>query len=162
MKYKLMIKTHQITGLKYLCVTTRNNYHEYSGSGKAWKDHLIKNGRKWNTELIFESDDIIEFSRMCLEKSLEYNIVGSTDWANIILEHGGGEYPVDETGHRIQRVRQELTKEELDEIARTSNWYECSVCNARMTELAFINHRCKNFSMIPFDYQEYQKTFHLT
>lgn len=31
--YKLMIKTHNVTGKKYLCITRRDDYISYKGSG---------------------------------------------------------------------------------------------------------------------------------
>ena len=38
--YTLMIKTHNITGLKYLCKTVNSEPHKYMGSGKYWKKHF--------------------------------------------------------------------------------------------------------------------------
>ncbi len=162
MKYKLMIKTHLHTGLKYLCVTTRKEYHKYSGSGIEWKKHLKENGRSWSTELVFESDDKEEFSKVCLEQSMLNDIVNSPNWANSMIEHGGGEYPVDSNGNRITAppVSKFSSEEEMLEFCRTSKWFECSVCGARMTEGAFtgLGHKkCKqnsSFKMIPYEYQE--------
>jgi hypothetical protein len=51
----LMIKTHQITGLKYLCkrVTTSDvKAISYKGSGKYWKNHLKVHGKNINTEIL--------------------------------------------------------------------------------------------------------------
>jgi len=160
MKYRLMIKTHTITGLKYLCVTTRENFHRYSGSGVEWKKHLIQHGRKWTTELLFESNDIEEFSKVCINRSIEYDIVNSARWANSIVENGGGEYPVDDNGNKILRQSKKIfsSREEMEEFCRTAKWFECSVCGARMTENAFIGFRkhrkCKErpgFKMIPWN-----------
>lgn len=36
----LMIKQHEITGLKYLCKTTRKDPLKYNGSGRYWKPHI--------------------------------------------------------------------------------------------------------------------------
>ena len=57
-----MLKTHLITGLNYLCYTTKGNPYKYKGSGKRWKNHLKRHGNKignyvigvYNTE-----DDLI-------------------------------------------------------------------------------------------------------
>lgn len=163
MKYKLMIKTHLHTGLKYLCVTTRKEYHKYSGSGKEWKKHLNEHGRAWSTQLVFESDNKDEFSKKCFEQSILNDIVNSTDWANSIIEHGGGEYPVDEDGNRIlaPSISKFSSEEEMLEFCRTSKWFECAVCGARMTEGAYTgtgHKKCKQdpaFKMIPVEYQEY-------
>ena len=160
MKYKLMIKTHNLTGLKYLCVTTRENYVSYTGSGIEWKKHLKEHGRKFKTELIYESDDIISFSDTCIRISREYNIVESNEWANKVIESGSGEYPVDQFGNRIKRNKNNLTDDELDNIAKSSKWFMCSVCHCRMTEGAFKGHKCIDYIKVPFDYNEWQKQFH--
>jgi len=162
MKYKLMIKTHSHTGLKYMCVTTKQDYHKYSGSGIEWKKHLKENGRAWSTNLIFESNDKDEFSKVCFEKSILNDIVNSNEWANSMIEHGGGEYPVDENGNRIPApsISKFNSQEEMLAFCRTSNWFECAVCGAKMTEGAYSgtgHKKCKQdptFSMIPIKYQE--------
>lgn len=145
MRYKLMVKTHLVTGLNYLCVTVRDDYQEYSGSGKEWKKHLKENGNHITTKLLFESDNKEEFSEVCIQKSIEYDVVNSSEWANKVLERGGGEYLVDDNGKRITATfNSEMSEEELIEFCRTSNWFECSICGARMTENAFVYHRkCK-------------------
>ena len=89
----LMVKTHTITGLKYLCkrVTTGDSKAiSYKGSGKYWKNHLKIHGKNINTEILakYELDKIEEFSRLCIEYSNKFNIVKSDDWANLIEENG--------------------------------------------------------------------------
>ena len=54
-KYKLMIKTHNVTGLKYLCITKKENWPEYLGSGKYWRNHLISHGPDIRTELLYRA-----------------------------------------------------------------------------------------------------------
>ena len=147
--------------MKYLCVTTRKDHHKYTGSGKIWKKHLAENGRSWTTELIFSTDNIEEFSKVCIEKSVELDVVRSPDWANCRIERGGGEYPVDSDGKRIlTSVPLKFDSEDaLLEFCKNSKWFECSICGARMTEGAFLgrNHsKCKAkefFKMIPIKYQ---------
>lgn len=162
MKYRLMIKTHLITDMKYLCVTVRDNYHSYSGSGSLWKKHIKENGNLYKTQLIFETEDKLDFSKKCLEKSIEYDIVNSENWANLMIEYGGGEYLTDELGKRIVKANkkfEEMTdkeKEEFEEFCRTANWFECSVCKSIMTENSFygsIHRKCREnetFEMIPY------------
>ena len=65
MTYKLMIKTHNLTGLKYLCITKRANWQDYLGSGTRWNRHLKKHGNDISTELLFESDDYSTFVEVC-------------------------------------------------------------------------------------------------
>jgi hypothetical protein len=86
--YKLMIKTHNKTGLKYLCITQKENWKEYLGSGKKWREHLKKNGNNISTELIFESKDYLEFTAVCKETSKRLNVVLSEEFANLIPEVG--------------------------------------------------------------------------
>ena len=90
--HKLMIKTHNETGLKYLCYTTAfgKEYDEYLGSGKYWLRHLEKHGNNISTTLIFETDSYDKFKILAREKSIELNIVDSPAWANLRIEDGQG------------------------------------------------------------------------
>jgi hypothetical protein len=90
--HKLMIKTHLISGLKYLCYTRTSGilYDNYKGSGTRWKKHLKKHGDLIKTELIFETTDKDEFKRVAIQKSIEFDVVNSNDWANLKIEEGDG------------------------------------------------------------------------
>jgi hypothetical protein len=90
MKHKLLIKTHNITGLKYLCYTRKNNINSYLGSGKEWKKHLKKYGNNISTQLIFETNSKKKFIDFSTKKSKELNIVNSKEWSNLKLEAGDG------------------------------------------------------------------------
>lgn len=92
MTHKLMIKTHNKTGLKYLCYTKSDGpaYEKYKGSGKRWKRHLKKYGDDITTELIYETNNYDDFKKIAIEKSYEYNIVESNAWANLKIEEGDG------------------------------------------------------------------------
>lgn len=90
MTHKLMIKTHNITGLKYLCYTRKKDHDSYNGSGKVWKSHLEEHGYNFSTELIFETEDIEEFKKVSIQKSNEYDIINSNEWANLKNEEGDG------------------------------------------------------------------------
>lgn len=156
-----MIKTHVITQMKYLCVTIKEDYNGYSGSGRLWKQHLKENGSVYKTQLIYQTDDKFEFSKKCLEKSMEFDIVNSNHWANLMIEYGGGEYLYDEAGNRKIKANkqfEEMTpeeREEFEEFCRNSKWFECSVCGSIMTENSFygnIHRKCReqeSFEMIP-------------
>ncbi len=50
----LYVKTHNVTGLKYLGKTSRTNPHEYQGSGIYWRSHLKKHGKDCSTEILKE------------------------------------------------------------------------------------------------------------
>lgn len=86
--YYLMVKTHNKTGLKYLCITKRENWEEYSGSGIYWNNHLKKHGFDFSTELLYESDDYDGFLQQCLYYSDLYDVARSKDFANVVPETG--------------------------------------------------------------------------
>lgn len=87
-----MIKTHNLTGLKYLCYTRSSGayYDNYKGSGKIWKRHIKKYGDDIKTELLFETDDFQKFKDYAIETSIKLDIVNSNDWANLKIEEGDG------------------------------------------------------------------------
>jgi hypothetical protein len=90
MKHKLMIKTHNQSGLKYLCYTRKENYKSYTGSGIDWINHLLIYGFDFSTELIYENENFEEFKKIAIQKSLEFDIVNSDKWANRKIEEGDG------------------------------------------------------------------------
>ena len=85
----LYLKTHNVTGLKYLGKTEHDPY-QYSGSGVRWKAHLKKHGHDISTEVLFKTEDKAEFKKVALEYSNKWNIVESADWANRKPEEGDG------------------------------------------------------------------------
>lgn len=88
--HKLMVKTHNTTGLKYLCYTQKENHSDYLGSGKYWKRHLKLHGADITTELIFESDNYEDFVREAIARSKEWSVVEDSLWANLKIEDGVG------------------------------------------------------------------------
>jgi hypothetical protein len=94
--YTLYIKTHKITGLKYLGQTTANDPHRYKGSGVDWVDHINRYGYDVRTEIIYQGFDKEERNQLGRYYSRIWNIVKSQDdfgnkiWANRIPETGGG------------------------------------------------------------------------
>lgn len=94
--YYLMIKTHNITGLKYLCQTRKINPIKYTGSGKEWSKHLARFGSSFSTEILLTTSDWGELKSAGRFYSRYYNIVTAMDdygnkiWANLIPETGGG------------------------------------------------------------------------
>ena len=58
--YKLYVKTHNITGLKYLGKTNNKNPHKYRGSGTYWKRHIAVHGYDVTTEILLITDDYDE------------------------------------------------------------------------------------------------------
>lgn len=85
-----MIKTHNKTGLKYLCYTQKEDHNSYKGSGKYWKDHIKKHDYDVTTEVIFQTELYEEFVNIAKKYSEEYNVVNDKSWANLKIEDGTG------------------------------------------------------------------------
>lgn len=85
----LYLKTHNKTGLKYLGKTTRDPFL-YKGSGNIWKRHIAKHGYDVSTEILFESTNKEEFKRVAIHFSTLYDIVKSSEFANLTTEEGQG------------------------------------------------------------------------
>lgn len=96
MTFYLLIKTHNITGLKYLCKTSKPNYNKYTGSGKYWKDHLRLHGKDFTTDLLKECKDNEEVRIWGQYYSNLWDVVNAKDsagkkiWANLVPEEGQG------------------------------------------------------------------------
>jgi hypothetical protein len=90
MIYYLCVKTHQKTGLKYLCQTKKKNPHVYRGSGTEWLKHLKEHGFEHTTEILRECLTKEELRKYGLYYSSLWNVVDSPEWANLKAENGGG------------------------------------------------------------------------
>lgn len=86
----LYLKTHNVTGMKYLGKTIRNDVDAYQGSGKVWKRHIKKHGYYVSTEILFESSDKELFNKVAKGYSDKLNIVESKNFANLCPEEGQG------------------------------------------------------------------------
>lgn len=92
-KYYILLKTHNKTGLKYLCKHVTAHEHtcySYLGSGVYWARHLAKHGEDISTEIIAVCNSANEAKETGLEYSNKWNIVESKEFANLIPEHGQG------------------------------------------------------------------------
>jgi hypothetical protein len=90
MSIYLYVKTHQKTGLKYLGKTSREDYHEYPGSGLIWKRHLKKHGQDYSTEILLKTESIEEARETGIFFSRLFDVVNSTEWANLTVEDANG------------------------------------------------------------------------
>jgi hypothetical protein len=94
--YYLMVKTHNITGLKYLCQTKKKDPYRYLGSGLEWTKHLRNYGKTVKTEIILTTTDKQELNEKGRYYSNLWKILTAVDdfgnriWANAIPETGGG------------------------------------------------------------------------
>jgi hypothetical protein len=86
----LYLKTHNVTGLKYLGKTISEDPYAYTGSGVYWKKHINKHGYDCTTEILAQSEDPLEIRKLGLEYSDKLNIVESKEFANLKEECGDG------------------------------------------------------------------------
>ena len=85
----LYVKTHNVTGLKYLGMTRREPF-QYSGSGKYWKQHLRKHGTDLTTNILLETENEEEFKETAIFFSNLWKVEESSEWANCKPEEGQG------------------------------------------------------------------------
>lgn len=107
--YYLMVKTHKITGLKYLCQTIKNP-NTYKGFGIDWKLHLKKYGNHHTTNIIKECNTRKELTYWGKHYSKLWNVALSEEWANRIPETGGGttgedHYLYDHTTYSFENIK---------------------------------------------------------
>jgi hypothetical protein len=90
----LYIKEHNVTGLRYFGKTVRDP-NKYHGSGSYWKKHIAKHGKDIKTVWTKQFDDLVECEEFALAFSDLFDIVESSEWANLIAEDskGGGMPP---------------------------------------------------------------------
>lgn len=87
--FYLYVKTHAVTGLKYLGQTTKNPT-SYRGSGVYWCNHLKTHGTAHTTEVLRECKTPDELSEWGIYYSRLWNVVNSDVWANLKEEAGVG------------------------------------------------------------------------
>lgn len=85
----LYVKTHNVTGLKYLGKTVQDPF-TYKGSGKRWVNHIKKHGYDVTTEIIGEFNTHEELIELSIALSEKLNIVRDPNWANLRIEAGDG------------------------------------------------------------------------
>lgn len=90
----LIIKQHNITGLKYFCKTINKDPIKYKGSGTVWRRHLKIHGCNISTlwcQLFLSKEELQYYA---INFSIENDIVNAKDsqgnkiWANLIIENG--------------------------------------------------------------------------
>jgi hypothetical protein len=89
----LYIKTHNVTGLKYLGKTSKDPF-TYFGSGIYWKQHIKQYGKDIRTEILKECTSKEELSKWGRYYSDLWDVAKSSDWANKIPETGGSDFGV--------------------------------------------------------------------
>jgi len=91
--YKLYLKEHNKTGLKYLGYTKKEDAHKYTGSGVHWKRHIAKHGYDVTTTVLFETECKNELKEKGIQLSQKYGVIDNPEFANLKTEEGvSGEY----------------------------------------------------------------------
>lgn len=91
----LMIKTHKVTGKKYLCkreTNTDKSAIKYKGSGLRWLRHLKIHGKDLDTEILYKClyEDKNIFNTIAMVYSNKLNILDNQEWMNLVVEQGQG------------------------------------------------------------------------
>lgn len=125
--YKLYLKTHLDTGLKYLGMTTGDPF-SYRGSGVYWIRHLKTHGYNIKTEVLGEYNNHDDLSRSGKYYSELWDIVESESFANLVPELGEnssgmkGKKQNEETKKKIANsLKGRQRPEEVKEKLRLSN-----------------------------------------
>ena len=97
----LYVKTHTITGLKYLGITTRPDPHKYRGSGIRWLNHLRKHGSTYTTQILKECEHPAMLQFWAQHYSDLWNVEKNEEWANLMPETGINQPPTIRTPESI-------------------------------------------------------------
>ena len=110
--YYLYIKTHKVTGLKYLGYTSARDPHAYKGSGKYWKRHLCRHGCLYDTTILLKSQSKNEIKETGIFFSSLFNVVESNDWANQKIEEcDGGWKTINQNKEKYLDIRKNRGKQ---------------------------------------------------
>lgn len=145
--YKLMIKTHKQTGLKYLCFTRKEgkSFDKYKGSGRLWKEHLKQHGNEIETEIIFESDDLLHFREFAKNKSIELGVIASSEWANLRNEEAGGDSGYSHSDESRAKISSKLKGRIVSDSARDRlRLSHLGVRHSEQTKQKMIGHEVSN------------------
>lgn len=91
--HTIYLKTHNVTGLKYLGYTRQSDPHKYQGSGKRWKKHIKKHGYDVTTEVIYQGDYWMVALVTAMECNAKWLPKDNPAFANLIDEELDGSTP---------------------------------------------------------------------
>ena len=121
--YYLMVKTHNKTGLKYLCQTKRKDPMKYTGSGIKWKAHLKKFGVDITTEILGVFESKKELSEAGIYYSNLWDVVANNEWANLKLEEGdGGDTSNTENWKKGMAARRSYSGKNNPNYGKSGSW----------------------------------------
>lgn len=115
----LYVKTHNVTGLKYLGKTEKDPF-KYNGSGKYWVRHLKRHGYDIKTEILLVTESKTELKETGIFFSKLFDIVKSEEWANLTEEKGDG--ISSEFSSELQRKR--ISEGDVKHLFTTANTIE--------------------------------------
>lgn len=115
----LYLKTHNITGLKYLGKTEKDPF-AYLGSGSYWKKHIKIHGKDITTEILFQTEDKEVFKQTALRISEELDVVNSPSFANMRPEDGDG-------GDTSQTDSYKKSRQQRVETLKKKKWWNNGV-----------------------------------
>lgn len=107
--FYLYVKTHNVTGLKYIGYTSQDPF-KYKGSGLRWVPHVKKHGNDVMTEILLATENKEDIKKTGEYFSTLWNVVESKEWANFKPEHGEG--GVDPIKH--SEIMKQSNKERLE------------------------------------------------
>ena len=87
-QYKLMLKQHYDTGYNYLCITKREDWQKYTGSGVMWKNLIKNSDSEILTTLLFTTDSLEELAEISTAYSAFFDIPYNKTFLNAIPETG--------------------------------------------------------------------------
>jgi len=82
-------------------MTTKIDPHKYKGSGKLWVRHIKKYGYNVKTSILLKTDSYDDFVSTAKFFSKLWNVVKSSEWANLTEESGEGGDTSDSQGWKI-------------------------------------------------------------
>lgn len=156
-KYYLLLKQHNVSGLKYLCFHygTYQSCFSYNGSGLYWKSHLKKHGVDISTIVLSESIDKSEISKFGIFYSNLWDVVNSINFANLIIENAESDpsklHTKEAREKRVISLKERISKSGLTEKEKIAKAKAMAVMHSpekRKRAIESIRNRCesKNFT----------------
>lgn len=122
--YTLYVKTHTITGLKYLGYTSKADPHKYRGSGVYWTRHLKVHGNDYTTEVLQECQSKEEVKKYGIHYSNRWNVVASDKWANLKPEEGEGGSGSKGYKHTVESITKQKETRKQNNAIRKQTWWK--------------------------------------
>jgi hypothetical protein len=115
-KQYLYLKTHNITGMKYLGKTHKDPFR-YRGSGVYWIRHLKSHGNDVKTEILKECNTKEEVIYWGEYYSDLWDVVKSKEFANLQRETGDGRDPESVLGEKNPNYGNKWSKEQKEKLS---------------------------------------------